>query len=383
MPAVGIRLLGALEVDGPGILRPRDRLALAALAVRRRQVVAPDQLADALWGDSPPDSWPKQVQICVARLRKAVGAATIETRPGGYRLALDGEDIDADRFERLVERGRTLAATGEPDRAASIFARALAMWRGPPFDEVRAWPPGQAEATRLEELRRSAEEELLDARLSAGEHRAVAAEAEALVAGEPLRERRWAILALAQYRWGRQADALRSLNRARRTLVDQLGIEPGGELVALEAAILRQDPELVAGARTRGGGGGVPVQGPGVLRRGRHRCVLRPGRRGDRLPGAVGFDPAARRRRALGMREVVARPGRAGARPAAPGSDRRAVRPGPGPRRRRWPRPTRPTGHRSSSSTSSRSCSRSAARRMTSGPSPGGSPTTPGTAHRW
>ena len=243
---MGINLLGPVVVDGDGALRPRDRMALAALAVRRRQVVAPDQLADALWGEAPPPSWPKQVQICVARLRKVLGPSAIETAAGGYRLSLTDDDLDVDRFEQLVERGRMLAATNEPDRAASTFARGLSLWRGPPFDNLGAWPPGRSEAARLNELRRSAEEDLLDARLAGGEHREVAAEAETLVAEEPLRERRWAILALAQYRCGRQADALRSLDRARRRLVDQLGIDPGAELAALEAAILRQDVALNA-----------------------------------------------------------------------------------------------------------------------------------------
>ena len=91
-----------------------------------------------------------------------------------------------------------------------------------------------SEATRLDELRRAAEEDHLDARLAAGEHREVAAVAEPLVAAEPLRERRWAILALAQYRGGRQAEALRTLERARRTLVEQLGLDPGRELVELQ-----------------------------------------------------------------------------------------------------------------------------------------------------
>jgi WD40 repeat protein/DNA-binding SARP family transcriptional activator len=222
-------------------------MALAALAVRRGQVLTPDQLADALWRENPPPSWPKQVQICIARLRKVLGPSAIETvAPTGYRLSLSDDDLDIDRFEQLVERGRMLAASDEPDRATSTFARALSLWRGSPFGDLDAWPPGRSEAARLDELHRSAEEEMSDARLASGEHREVAARAETLVADEPLRERRWAILALAQYRCGRQADALRSLEQARRTLVEQLGIDPGAELVALEAAILRQDVALDA-----------------------------------------------------------------------------------------------------------------------------------------
>jgi DNA-binding SARP family transcriptional activator len=241
---VGIGVLGPLVVDDVAGLEPRDRAALAVLAVRRGQVVSPEQLADALWSDMPPRSWRKQVQILVGRLRRALGPAAIDTVGGGYRLTLAGDDLDAARFELLVERARGLAATGEPDRAVSAYNRALSLWRGAALPELDEWPPARTEVARLEELRRTAEENRLEARLAAGEHRDAAAEAEALVAQEPLRERRWAALALARYRCGRQADALEGLRIARRLLADQLGIEPSPELVALETAVLRQDPAL-------------------------------------------------------------------------------------------------------------------------------------------
>ena len=221
----------------------------------------PDQVADAVWGEHPPSSWPTQVQICVGRLRKALGATAIETIAGGYRLTLSSDEVDVDRFERLVEHGRGLAATGEPDRAAAAFTKALGLWRGRPFEDLDGWEPAHSEAARLKELRRGVEEELWDARLADGEHREVAAAAEALVAAEPLRERRWAILALSQYRCGRQADALRSLARARRMLIDQLGIDPGQELVTLEAAILRQDDALAAPDRPAAVTGECPYKG--------------------------------------------------------------------------------------------------------------------------
>ncbi|MDQ3450619.1 MAG: hypothetical protein M3455_06870, partial [Actinomycetota bacterium] len=239
-----ICVLGPVTVHGGEALRPRDRLVLGALAVKRGHVLAPAEIADAVWGDTPPPSWPKQVQICVVSLRKALGPNAIETVSGRYRLATDGVDVDVDRFKRLIERGQTLLAAEEPGRAARAFSRALATWKGSPFDELGNWPPARTESHRLEELYRSAQEDLLHARLAIGEHREVAAEAETLVAQEPLRERRWAILALAQYRSGRQADALRSLQQARQTLVEQLGIDPGPGLVNLETAILRQDVAL-------------------------------------------------------------------------------------------------------------------------------------------
>jgi DNA-binding SARP family transcriptional activator/WD40 repeat protein len=243
---VDIGVLGPVRLDGGGPLEPRDRIALLVLVVLRGQVVPPERFVEALWGEHPPTSWAKQVQICIGRLRKALGSTSIETVAGGYRLSVDGEDLDTVRFEQLVARAGVLRAAGEADRAASTYARALALWRGPALGETDGWAPARIEAARLDELRRTAEEEHLDARLAAGEHREVAVEAEALAAVEPLRERRWAILALARYRCGRQAAALEALRVARRTLGEQLGLDIGAELTALEAAILRQAPELAA-----------------------------------------------------------------------------------------------------------------------------------------
>jgi DNA-binding SARP family transcriptional activator/WD40 repeat protein len=245
-PSVDIGVLGPVRLDGGGPLEPRDRTALLVLVVLRGQVVPPERFVEALWGDHPPASWAKQVQICIGRLRKALGSTTIETVAGGYRLSVDDEDLDTVRFEQLVARAGILRVAGEADRAASTYSRALALWRGPALAETDGWAPSRIEAARLDELRRTAEEEHLDARLAAGEHREVAIEAEALAAAEPLRERRWAILALARYRCGRQAAALEALRVARRTLGEQLGLDLGVELTALEAAILRQAPELAA-----------------------------------------------------------------------------------------------------------------------------------------
>jgi WD40 repeat protein/DNA-binding SARP family transcriptional activator len=244
---VGIAVLGPLSVEGDGaVLGPRDRVVLAALSVRPGEVVSAERLADALWAEGPPASWPKVVQGCVVRLRKSLGAPAIETTRQGYRLALPVDEVDARRFERLVDRARELLTLGEPERAAHVIGEALALWRGRALVELEGWEPGRIEAERLEELRRDAEELGLDAALRAGRHRDVLAEAHARVGEAPLRERRWALLALAQYQAGRQGEALRTLHRARTMLTSELGLDPGPDLVALEAAILRQDPSLVA-----------------------------------------------------------------------------------------------------------------------------------------
>ncbi|HEU5085112.1 MAG TPA: BTAD domain-containing putative transcriptional regulator, partial [Acidimicrobiales bacterium] len=242
---VGVSVLGPLRVDSAdGALSPRDRVVLAALAVRAGTPVPSDVLADALWGDAPPTSWNKVVQGCVVRLRRLLGPSSIVTETSGYVLALPPEEVDARHFERLVARGSELLALGDPERAWSYLGEALALWRGRPLPELDRWDPGRIESDRLEELRRDAEEAHVDAALRAGRHREVLAAARALVDEAPTRERRWAMLALAQYRDGQQGDALRTLHHARAVLARELGIEPGAELAELELAILRQDPEL-------------------------------------------------------------------------------------------------------------------------------------------
>ena len=241
-----IALLGPLVIDGASDkLGPRDRVVLAALAVRPGEIRTADGLADALWGDHPPASWKKVVQGCVARLRKVLGPETIETLPQGYRLTVSSDELDTLRFERRIGRGRELLTVGEVERASYTFGQALDLWRGPAFVDLDGWEPGRVEAARLHELRLDSEELRLDASLRAGHHLEVLAEAQDLVAAAPMRERRWGLLALAQYQAGRQAEALRTLHRVRAVLANELGIDPSPDLVALEQAILQQDPSLL------------------------------------------------------------------------------------------------------------------------------------------
>ena len=160
----------------------------------------------------------------------------------GYRITLVDEEIDVRQFERLLGRGQRLAESGEHERAAAAFAQALQLWRGPAFPDIDGWAPGRSEASRLEELRRQAQDSLLEAEIAAG--RDGVASATALVTEDPLREHRWYLLALALYRSGRQADALGAVRRARHTLREELGLDPGPELVEIEQAILSHDPRL-------------------------------------------------------------------------------------------------------------------------------------------
>ena len=242
-----VRVLGALTLDDGRIpLAPRDRAVMAALTVRLGEPLSAASLAAALWGDGPPPSWPHVVPGCIMRLRRLIAPAQIETTPLGYRLVPEHVEVDAERFERLVELGAQQLELGEPERAAHTFTEALALWRGEPYVELPDWEPAQIASGRLEEMRLGVEELLLDARLQAGQVQDVAALARARVAEAPLRERRWVVLGVAQYRQGRQADALATVRRARGLLAAELGLDPCTELAELEQAILRQDPALLS-----------------------------------------------------------------------------------------------------------------------------------------
>ena len=235
---MAVDVLGPLETDA-GPLPRRERAILASLVVRRGTAIDADELADAVWGDRPPATWRQQVKTAVAEIRARIGRDSIRTVAGGYLFAADPASVDAVRFEEIVAEAREHSVRGAPDRAVDAYQRALALWRGRAYGDVSAWPPAAAESARLEQLRVSAEEELLEMRLMAGDSRSVIHDAERLVTAEPLREDRWAILATALYQANRQADALTALRRARERLDTELGIDPGPRLQALETAILR------------------------------------------------------------------------------------------------------------------------------------------------
>jgi DNA-binding SARP family transcriptional activator/WD40 repeat protein/energy-coupling factor transporter ATP-binding protein EcfA2 len=242
---VRIAVLGSLEVDeGRTVLGPRDRVVLQALAARPGAELRPEALADALWGELLPDTWQKVIQGCIVRLRKALGADSIRTSPRGYRLVMHEDDVDHIHFERLLARARELLANGEPERARYLTGQARALWRGDPLVELADWAPGRVESERLVELWRNAEDLHAEAGLRTGRHQEVLDDALRMVAEQPMRERRWGLLARAQYQSGRTGDALETLHRAKASLVSELGLDPGPELEELERAILRQDPSL-------------------------------------------------------------------------------------------------------------------------------------------
>ncbi|MFG1628696.1 BTAD domain-containing putative transcriptional regulator [Kribbella sp. NPDC049227] len=259
---MGIAVLGPLTIEGEWKnLARRDRVVLVALAVHPGEVVSAGVLADVLWGERPPASAGKVVQGCVVRLRKLLGSHAIETSPDGYRLTIPHDQIDSQRFERAVGRAGVLLEAGEAERASVVLADVLTLWRGRPFDEVADWDPARIELARLTELRQLAQELYVESALRSGGHAGVLGKAEALTAEAPLRERRWALLATAQYQAGRQGEALETLRRLRVVLDRELGLDPSPEIDALEQAILRQDPALLGASALPEPSAVCPYQG--------------------------------------------------------------------------------------------------------------------------
>jgi DNA-binding SARP family transcriptional activator/DNA-binding beta-propeller fold protein YncE len=251
---VHYRILGPLEVVVDGTAKPlgpaKERALLGILLLHANQVVSTERLVDELWGENPPRSAPKVVQVYVSQLRKRLDAsAQITTQPPGYVVTVGADDLDAVRFERLVAEARALADAGDPAAAVDRFDSALDLWRGPVLADVIFESFAANEAERLEELRVAALADRIDCELARGRHDLVVGDLETLVAEHPLRERFRAQLMLALYRAGRQADALAVYQEGRRRLVDELGIEPGSALQQLERSILRQERALEPPAR--------------------------------------------------------------------------------------------------------------------------------------
>src|SRR3954469_19376341 len=145
---MGIGVLGPLALDRGEGVSPRDRVVLEALVVRAGTVVDKEVLADALWGDTPPASWVKVVHGCVARLRRVLGSAAVETTPYGYRLLVHDDELDVRRFEALVGRAREQLDAGDADRGSYLAGEALALWRGPAYPDLVEWEPARNESDR-------------------------------------------------------------------------------------------------------------------------------------------------------------------------------------------------------------------------------------------
>ena len=249
-------MLGPLEARRAG--RPlrlgsiKHRMLLAKLLLHANQVISTDELIDTVWGEQPPPTVRQSLQNHVAALRRVIEQAgipaaqprTLLTRDPGYLLQVDPDQIDLHRFRRMVDQGRAALEGGERRTATKLLHEAVALWRGPALADVVAAGVSWPELAGIDELEIGAVEARIEADLVAGRHAELIGELESLIRLHPLREHLHGQMMLALYRSGRQADALGAYRHARRTLVDELGIEPSVRLQRLEQAILAQDPAL-------------------------------------------------------------------------------------------------------------------------------------------
>ena len=245
------RILGPLEVSVGGEPLPltgqKQRALLALLLLEANRVVSTDRLVDALWGDQPPRTAATSLQNFISQLRKALGPETLVTKPPGYLLRIESEELDLERFRRLVDEARS----EPPEARAAKLRKALDLWRGPALADLGFETFAQSEIGRLEELRLVVVEDQIEAELEAGHHGEIVGELEAFADEHPLRERLRGQLMLALYRSGRQAEALQIYHDTRRVLVEELGIDPSPALQHLHGAILRQDATLDTGTTAR------------------------------------------------------------------------------------------------------------------------------------
>lgn len=265
-----LRVLGPLELtrsDGPaGLSAPKPRALLAALAIGRGSTLTTDQLIDDLWGESPPASAQKLLQVYIAQVRRILPASlSIVTRGSGYALEADPATIDAVRFERLVAEGRAALRADNSALAASILTRALALWRGPAYADVRYEPFAQQEVERLERMRDQALEDRIEADLRLGRHVEILAELRGHLVSDPARERLAAQAMLATYRAGDVQAALAIFSTVSEALREELGEAPSNELTELRDRMARRDPTLTLEPRSaRPRGSALPVA-PGAL----------------------------------------------------------------------------------------------------------------------
>ena len=258
--AVQFRVLGPLEVrarDGRPVRlgAAKHRILLSVLLLSANRPVGVDRLVEALWSTRPPRSAASALRTYASALRGALGLAGGDGVPGlvglhgGYQIRVDPAELDLLVFEELATDGHKVLAGGDPQAAVDRLQRALALWRGAPLEDVPTDAALEPERARLEELRLTALEASIEARLALGQHAELVAELRGLAAANPLRERLRAMLMLALYRCGRQADALVAYRQLRTDLVEELGIEPSPQVSRLHTQILSASPELDAPPR--------------------------------------------------------------------------------------------------------------------------------------
>ncbi|MEV4481408.1 AfsR/SARP family transcriptional regulator [Micromonospora coxensis] len=257
-PSLRISILGPLRVTAGStdiaVGGIRSQAVLAALLLGAGRVVSVPQLVDSAWGENPPGGAHTQVRNRVSTLRRLLRDAEPSARPiatsgSGYRMEVERASVDLFRFDDGVAQAKKLWAAGDLANASAALAAVLKLWRGPALDGLTT-PCLHLMAERIEERRRSALEDRIRIDLDLGLNTEVVAELTELISADPYREARHALLMLALYRSGRQADALDAFRRARTLLVEHLGVEPGPQLQRLHQALLRGDAEILRAPRS-------------------------------------------------------------------------------------------------------------------------------------
>ncbi|MGW4730245.1 BTAD domain-containing putative transcriptional regulator [Streptomyces shenzhenensis] len=282
------RVLGPVHMTPRMPSAAKPRAVLATLLVQRNTVVSTHTLIDELWGAQPPRTATTTLQVYVSQLRKALLAGPdgtvaetgaeqpLLTRPPGYLMRADAAELDLAVFESLRAEGRAAYGRHEYEAASRALGRALGLWTGPALSGIPHGPTLETSAIRLNELRAEVLEQRISADLRLGLHQELVGELMALAHEHPLRETLHCHLMVALYRSGRQSDALHVYQRARRSLVDELGVEPGPVLSRLQERILASDPSLArhgeperrlvplggSGRRPASGAPGGPADGP-------------------------------------------------------------------------------------------------------------------------
>ena len=301
-----VGVLGPLMVRADGaevtVPAPKQRVILAALALRAGQVASYDELAEVIWDGAPPSGARVAIRNYVKRLRQVLGPVAgprIITRDPGYALEAAPAEVDALHFMALCAQGADAVRQGDAAASAGrtweVLGEALGLWRGNPLVDVPSNALITAEVPRLDALRMQAQEWRMDAGLAQGRHAELVAELIQLARDHPWRERFHGQLMLALYRCGRQAEALAAYQRTRRMLVDELGVEPGGELRDLHVGILAADPGLAAPGPARAGFLRTPREHPaidGAAPSGTAVSVARAGRGAGAAAGAARPGPA-------------------------------------------------------------------------------------------
>jgi DNA-binding SARP family transcriptional activator/basic membrane lipoprotein Med (substrate-binding protein (PBP1-ABC) superfamily) len=258
-PTTQFRVLGSIEVEHEGravaLGPPLQRTLIGVLALAGRHSLSIPELTEALWGDDPPRTATHSLQSYVSGLRAILGRDRLQTTEGGYRLRTDPEEVDAVRFEQLIDAAVAAQGQAEPATALSTLEQALAMWQEPPLAGAPESSWVVAERMRLQELHLRARAAWAEAALIMGRHEDVVAPLESLTRRFPFEERLWHHLLVALHRSGRSADAVQAYERLRGILAEQLGVDPSPALRRLHTAILRDDVDLLGSVALRPMGG--------------------------------------------------------------------------------------------------------------------------------